>query len=177
MSKEAVRLQLKNKRAALSYERRKEAAETLFNSLISSLAPFERVVSFMSLPDEIDTSLLNRYLATTHRLLLPKVVGNQIQVYYVTDIEKELEKQAFGLLEPIPALCRAASLEEVEVVLVPALGFDRHNHRLGYGKGYYDRFLSTLPTCPTIGLGFHEQLVEQLPHEETDRTLTHLSLF
>ncbi|MCH9628118.1 MAG: 5-formyltetrahydrofolate cyclo-ligase [Chlamydiales bacterium] len=131
----------------------------------------------MSLPDEIDTSLFNRYLATTHRLLLPKVVGSALKIYHVTDLNKELERQAFGLLEPIPALCREASAEEIEVVLVPALGFDQKKHRIGYGKGYYDRFLSTLPACPTIGVGFHEQLIERLPTEATDHSLTHLSLF
>lgn len=176
LNKALLREELKKARQTLSPQRREEAAH-LLSSLLSSLATYKSVLSFSSLSQEIDTSLLNRFLAKTGRLLLPKMVGESLKIYRVTDLDNQLEQNAFGLWEPIPTKCEEISKEQIEIVLVPALGFDRANHRIGYGKGYYDRFLASIPDCPTIGVGFKEQRVDSLPIESTDFPLKTISLF
>ena len=62
-----------------------------------------------------------------------------------------------------------ATLEEIDLVLVPGLAFDSTGNRLGHGKGYYDRFLSQIPTVSTIGITFHSQLVPGLAAEPHDQ--------
>jgi len=177
-SKRGVREALKKVRQELSQQRREEGAEHLFASLLPKLTPYTSVLCFAHLAQEIDTSQLNRFLARAERLLLPKVVGNQLKIYRITDLEKQLERGGpFELFEPIPSICEEVECEKIEVVLVPALGFCRSNHRIGYGKGYYDRFLPSLPHSVTIGIGYKEQLVHTLPTDSKDVPLSHINLF
>ncbi|MCC5832181.1 MAG: 5-formyltetrahydrofolate cyclo-ligase [Chlamydiales bacterium] len=173
-SKKTLREELKKIRAGLSHFRREEAAQDLRDTLLPFLASYSSVLSFASLTTEIDTSRLNLFLASKSKLLLPKTEKGSLKIYHVRSLQDQLKKGAFGLYEPIPSKCEEAS--KIEIALVPALGFDRANHRIGYGKGYYDRFLSTL-NCPVIGIGFKEQLIDSLPTEPTDIPLTHVALF
>lgn len=177
MKKESYRSELKKIRAALSQERREQASYSLFIELLTPLAYFHRVLSFASFGQEIDTSLLNLFLARTDRLLLPKIVERSLKIFQVTNPEKQLLPNSFGLYEPNPALCSEVDHDCIEVVLVPALAFDQCNHRLGYGGGYYDRFLKEIPHAHTIGVGFKEQLIPALPIESTDISLEKVSLF
>lgn len=173
--KKNLRIDLKNLRLSLSEKRRVKAASDLFSSLIPLLSPFSSILSFASFQSEIEMGAFNLYLAKEGRLLLPRMEGDFLEIYQVSDLSKQLASNSFGLLEPIPQLCQ--KVENIEVVLVPALGFDKNHHRIGYGKGFYDRFLSALPHALTIGVGFKEQLVDKLPIEETDYPLSELHLF
>lgn len=173
--KDLVRSLLKKKRSSLSQERRDEARQALFSSLYPMLKSFQTVLSFQSLDAEIDTSLLNSQLAIEKKLLLPKVFGTSLLIYKVTDLEELLP--SYGQLqEPDPSKCTQISLEKIECVLVPGLGFDQQKRRIGYGKGHYDRLLAQLKALPLppkiIGLGFKEQLFDKaLPHEAHDMPL------
>ncbi len=175
-NKEALRAELKKIRTEISLVRREQAAQSLLDSLLPFLASYKAVLSFASLSSEIDTSLLNRFLASTGRLLLPKTEGGILKVFRVSDLDNQLEKGAFGLSEPASSKCQEIPGSEIEIALVPALGFDRSNNRIGYGKGYYDRFLHAL-SCSTIGIGFKEQLVDAVPVDPNDVPLSRVSLF
>lgn len=173
--KSTLRLRLKKERAALSPFRREEASNALFlhlHSLKNAL-----ILSFASFGDEIDTSLLNFYLASSGRLALPKVIGNSLKVFLVHHLDTQLTQNSWGIWEPNPQLCTEVKYASLEIILVPALGFDSHHHRLGYGKGFYDRFLEQTPHAQTIGVGFREQLVSQIPVENSDIPLSKLCLF
>lgn len=109
------------------------------------------ILSFSSFGSEIDLHLLNHELKQKNRLYL---------VPY--DVEALLE---------VP-------FEKIDCILVPGLGFDQKNFRLGYGKGYYDRFLSQTGQIRTIGVGFKEQLYEGLlPIDPWDIAVQELALF
>lgn len=80
---------------------------------------------------------------------------------------------AYGIREP--ATDRPVPPESLAAVLVPGLAFSRDGHRIGYGGGFYDRFLATLPAeTLTIGIAFDEQLVERVPIDPWDVPLTHV---
>lgn len=168
--KKLVREELRKARASLAPKRRAEAALSALNLFL----PYHFVLSFASLPEEIDLSKLNASLAQQGRLLLPRIENGQLQAYHVDCLES-LEKNAFGILEPNLTTCKAA--EHIDVVLVPALGFDLQKHRIGYGKGFYDRFLALHPDIPSIGVGFKEQLTQTLPIENHDIALSDVHLF
>jgi 5-formyltetrahydrofolate cyclo-ligase len=85
-----------------------------------------------------------------------------------------LERHRFGFLQP-RADAPTVERDDVELVLVPGLAFDRHGGRLGHGQGHYDRLLSTLPaSIPRVGVTLAELVVERLPMEAHDVAMTHL---
>ncbi len=138
---------------------------------------YTNILSFASKPNEINLWKLNNTLAKEKRLCLPKIYNNQLKIYHVTDITTQLIKNPnFKVLEPNPNKCQETNLDEISCVLVPGLAFDKYNHRIGYGKGYYDRLLQNM-NCPFIGIGFLEQLINQVPKEEHDIKLNHVLLF
>ncbi len=86
-------------------------------------------------------------------------------------------RHPFGMLEPNPLICERISQQNIDLILVPGLAFDKKNHRLGCGKGFYDRYLCTIPSICTWGIGFKEQLVAHLPLFQHDISLWSLRLF
>jgi 5-formyltetrahydrofolate cyclo-ligase len=171
-----LRCALKKIRAEILLSRREEAKLGLLR-LLSQLIPFKNILSFSSFESEIDTSLINFFLARTQRLLLPKIIGNELEIFKVDAPESQLLPHSFGMLEPNSKVCATIEACHVEVVLVPALGFDHKNHRLGYGRGFYDRFLKRVPHALTLGIGFHEQFLPDLPAFPTDIPLNKVCLF
>ncbi|MBP7075375.1 MAG: 5-formyltetrahydrofolate cyclo-ligase [Rhabdochlamydiaceae bacterium] len=167
--KKELRLHWKKKLLQLSFERRQEGAKAL------TLYPLPEgiIASFVSFREEINMAPLNTLLAKKKSLALPVVQKDHLIFYHVTHLESELAPSKLGILEPIPSLCKIAT--HIDVILVPALVFDTKNHRLGYGKGYYDRWLEK-GRAYSIGVGFKEQLIEQLPSDPHDIQLNQLCL-
>ncbi len=175
--KQDLRVLLKARRAAISVERRKEAAQMLVASFLPR--PFKAILSFHALSEEIDTLPLNTHLAKEKRLFLPKISGDSLLIYQVNDPLKELEQNAWHLWEPNPLLCRQVELDQIDCALVPGLGFDSQRQRIGYGKGHYDKLLGQMghTRLKKLGLGFKEQFVEEgLPCEAHDIALDEVLL-
>ena len=138
------------------------------------------VLSYASFGQELGTWKLNEQLAKEGRLLLPRVHGNDLLIYQVADIKTNLSRSNLGILEPIPELCQEVSKECLTLMLVPGLAFDRLNFRLGYGKGFYDRFCSQIGEhVVCFGVGFKHQLLMEnyLPIEPHDVPLSKTYLF
>ncbi len=163
--------------------RKEEAAALIIAQILPLLKPFKAVLSFHPMPGEIDMTELNLCLATENRLLLSRITEeNTLSIHSVTEIGKELQPNIWGLLEPDPSLCCEIDMAKIDCILVPGLGFDHRGHRIGYGKGHYDRFLGKIKaqgfSPKVIGLGFKEQLVEEgVPNEDHDIALDGIFLF
>jgi 5-formyltetrahydrofolate cyclo-ligase len=168
--KAELRLFWKKKLLQVPPQRRIKAAIAMTNHLF----PAGIIASFSSFREEINTQPLNLLLAQKGRLVLPRVEKEHLVFYHVNHPHKELAPSPLGILEPIPSVCKVA--DKIDVILVPALAFDKELHRLGYGKGYYDRALLKM-TAYSIGIGFTEQLAELLPHDPHDKELNELCLF
>lgn len=151
-------------RAGLNGERRREAVERLMRAVLERTE--RRILSFVSFGSEIHTHELNRLLAAQGKLVLPRREGDTLGLYAVQD-----PTQLQGI-EPI--LERCERVQEVDLALIPGLGFDALGFRLGYGKGYYDRLLST-SNFRTIGVGFLEQQTS-FPHDPWDQPVHELFL-
>ncbi len=114
--------------------------------------------------NEVNTlPLIKKFLKEGKNVLLPKVQGNNIIPIIFKDFSQLKEGYA-GIKEPEG---KPVSPEKIDIVIVPGVAFDRKGHRLGYGKGYYDRFLSKTDALK-IGLAYDFQIVENLPAEEHD---------
>lgn len=176
-SKEELRIEAHKLLGEISKERREEASFELTMTLAPLFLKESPTLSFSSLLHEIDTSILNKILMDNKKLLLPRAEGDELIVYAVED-EEQLERASFGILEPNPGKCKKIPIEKISIILVPGLLFDQRRHRLGHGKGYYDRFLKKITKSKTIGVGFTEQLYPNLiPTTEHDVTVQELYLF
>ncbi|MED4754230.1 5-formyltetrahydrofolate cyclo-ligase [Brevibacillus choshinensis] len=80
-----------------------------------------------------------------------------------------LKQGVYGIWEPDPALAQEADLSKLDAVLVPGVAFDREGGRMGYGGGYYDRFLAALGSRPfLVGIAFSMQVIDKVPREPHD---------
>ncbi len=176
-SKALLRLEALQILTSLQATRREEAALAAFLFFTSHLKTTrQNVLSFASNPLEINLWPLNQWLVKHHRLFLPKIEEQSLSPYEIFSFE-QLIPSKHSIKEPDPNVCRKVSLEEIDLILVPGLYFDDHFHRIGYGKGYFDRFLSTLPHALKWGVGFKEQKKNKLPQESHDICLDNILLF
>jgi 5-formyltetrahydrofolate cyclo-ligase len=122
---------------------------------------------------EVDTwPLLEHFWRRGSQVLLPRCCDGRtgtMEAYAVTS-PLELGPGCFGLVEPRSDLARPVADPRPEVILVPALAYDRRGYRLGFGGGYYDRFLPNLATRPLlIGPAYGFQVVDSVPVESWDQ--------
>lgn len=145
----------------------------------------EAVLLFMSMKGEIVTDpLVNEAFMSGKRVYVPRVEGPDLQFYRIRSLCGPWVRGSFGIREPEARnVDRLFYVERPEIrcfVLVPGLAFDPWGGRLGRGKGYYDRFLSSLGSffsdCYTLGIGMEEQLVDRIPMGSMDRRLKGLCM-
>lgn len=134
----------------------------------------DTILCYASYGSELDTTeLLKETLRLRKKLFLPKVLGNTMDFYQVNDLG-ELKAGYHSILEPSGGTAKFR-LEECPadktLLLMPGVAFDVFGNRLGYGGGFYDRFLALYPelSTRTIAIGFLAQRVQQIPVEEWDR--------
>lgn len=167
--KSLLRKQLLEARQALSPGARQAQSQAIMRRL-GTLAPFRSahvVLAYSALPAEVDVApLLLASLAQGKVVGLPRVDGPRLDPRRWIPTES-LVRGRFGVWEPAPSATPLAP-ESLDLVLVPGVGFDHEGHRLGFGQGFYDRFLATLPTAFRVGLAFREQVVPQLPVTSKD---------
>lgn len=109
--------------------------------------------------------ILERALADGKRVAVPKVYGDEMRFLYLTDLSQVSAGYA-GIPEPVADGPVAA--EKDALVLMPGLAFDREGHRIGYGGGFYDKFLAAEPGHPTVALCYEFQMVDQIPTDDYD---------
>lgn len=175
--KDLLRVQALERLTHLSLERREEAAIAAFSFLTTYFLESETpVVSFSSKPLEINLHPFNDYLMKKGKLFLPRHENDSLTIYHVQSKE-ELILSPFSIYEPDPNLCRRIDPEEIDLILVPGLCFDAFHHRVGYGKGLFDKLLYTLPKAKKWGVGLKEQWIEKIPTESHDIKLDKTLLY
>ena len=124
---------------------------------------------YISFGSELETSMmrtLSRELGMTVACPRSKP-GDKSMHFHVLASDDDLSPGAYGILQPA-AETSLVDLKDT-IMLVPGMVYDQQGHRLGFGSGYYDRWLKAEGRgLPTVGLGFHEQLVEHVPTEAHD---------
>jgi 5-formyltetrahydrofolate cyclo-ligase len=175
--KQKWRSRLKQIRLSIDPNRSEHASKDACSWLIKECKNAPLVLSFASFGSEINLWPFNEELAKEKRLVLPRIVNRQLQLFQVSTIS-QLERHSLGFLEPDLISCSPIDFSLIEISLIPALGFDlQTKFRLGYGRGYYDRLLSTNISIPTWGIGFVEQAAKNLPHSLQDIPLKQIFLF
>lgn len=133
-------------------------------------AECDTLFTYVSKDIEVDTySLIKAAWANGKRVAVPRCVTNtrQMEFYYIKSLD-DLESGAFGVMEPAVDKCELVTDFSTGLCIVPGLSFDAEGFRLGYGKGYYDRFLSKFGG-ETVGLCYSNCIKWKLPHGRYDR--------
>ena len=128
------------------------------------------LLTYVSKEIEVDTlRLIRKALGDGKQVAVPKCIDGtrNMEFYTITGVE-QLEKSTFGVLEPITGLCPRTEITPDALCIVPGMAFDAEGYRLGYGKGYYDRFLSGFGGV-TAGLCYSGCFRWRLPHGRYDR--------
>ena len=142
-----------------------EIVERLHSSIFHH--PSSIILAYWPLPDEVDIRPLIEYLAAQGKVvLLPKVTGSDTMELRRYTSPADLAEGAFHIMEPVGE--PFADYEKIDVAFVPGMAFDAAGHRLGRGKGYYDRFFSAHPYIYKIGVCFPFQRVAEVPSESHD---------
>ena len=166
IQKSALRKHLLEKRDATSAELRNILSEKIHENLkkISSYTNSQNIACYFPIGSEVDThDVMLNILKQGKNLLLPRVVDNNIQFYIVSNLEK-LERGSFEIMEPKDS-CEKA--KKIDCVLIPTVGVSKLGVRLGYGHGYYDRFLSSTDAVK-ISLTYSKQIVKSIPSDSHD---------
>lgn len=170
--KTALRWAMRALRENISSGERTSMAEQVETRLLSMARVREAraILLFWSFGSEIGTHRIAAQLhALGQRVLLPFLEGQSMEAAEHGP-DGKLVPSGYGPLEPAERV--AIDPEEIDLAVAPGLAFDRQGHRLGYGGGHYDRYLARLPRgAHRIGIGFHRQVLLQLPHGPGDERL------
>lgn len=162
MPKRSLRSQLLAERRALSHQAWLESSRSAQRNLLS-LPEYSRatcIALYAAIHQEVDTTgIMSSAFTSGKRVLYPALCGNHMVLRQVTGLES-LQEGAFGILEPCPAGVEHQA-DEADLIVVPGVAFDLTGHRIGYGKGYYDRFLQHPGRkARLVGLCHDFQLIE-----------------
>ena len=132
----------------------------------------DTVMVYVSCRSEVGTAALIAELRRTHRVAAPRVAAAGRMEAMLLDTQP-LVRSRLGIMEP-PATAALVEPASIDAVLVPGLAFDAHGYRLGYGGGYYDRFLTRCARALRIGLAFETQMVDSVRPHARDQPLDHV---
>ena len=171
MDKSATRRDRLAARRALAPEEAARLGACIFSrvSELPEVAGAECVLANVSSKDnEVDTHALIGWLLSRERLVLvPVAQAGGVLVWSRLFALDELVPQRFGILEPRPGLCRPTPPPPAAVCIVPGVAFTRDGWRIGYGGGYFDRFLVGFPGAK-VALAYEVQMVDHIPAASHD---------
>ena len=175
MRKEDLRRQIKQIKRQFTPQQLEELSLPVISRLKPLLAEVQTIMAYYSLPDEVNThGLIDDLVAEGKTVLLPKVTGPDTMELRRYTGRDDLQEGAYHILEPMGELF--TDFSSIDLILVPGLAFDAAGHRLGRGRGYYDRLLSSLFTIhsslfTSIGVCFDFQKVDEVPVDAHDMAM------
>lgn len=174
--KEGLRREVLGRRSSISAEEIREKSDRILEQLISmeEFQEAEEIFTFVSFGTEVNThSLIHLSIELGKRVFVPRVMEKgRIEFFQFESFEK-LVPSKFGILEPMNDLIGEIAGKRNQLMVMPGVAFDRDGHRLGYGGGFYDRYLSRNSHCqiPKFALCYDLQLVASVPVEEFDQVV------
>jgi 5-formyltetrahydrofolate cyclo-ligase len=171
MIKSEVRKLFKQKRQELGIQELEYLSEQICTNVLSNFQ-LEGKTCSLFLPierhKEINTYLLlEKGVAIGAKMVIPRCEENLRLKHFLFEHQKQLKTNALGIPEPHSG--KLIPTKQIDIVFVPLLAIDSNGQRVGYGKGYYDRFLKKCrPDCLFIGLHLFDEQIEISDFEDTD---------
>ncbi len=167
-NKKLIRKSIKAFKSTMSFQEAKLKAQLVFAE-IESMEQFKSantVLAFWSLPDEIDTHDFVIKWAAEKRMVLPVVVGEELELRHYKGVEYLEKSSGFGIMEPKTG--ELVDTAEIDFAIIPGVAFDKRGNRLGRGKGFYDRTLPKLVNAVKVGVAYEFQLIDSVPVSDHD---------
>lgn len=165
MNKDDIRRQVRARKKLIDDNERRQAAERVFDTVrnMSAYILAEHILLYHSLPDELSTrEFIGRYAGDKH-FYLPRVNGLNLEILPYSASHMHLG--AFQIEEPDGD--DTIDISQIDLIIVPAVAYDRNGNRVGRGKGYYDRLLRQSKAA-TIGVCYDFQIYDSIDTEEHD---------
>lgn len=172
MEKTLFRKETLAKRGKLGKDEHKIFSNKIIESVINSnfYKNAKTIMTFISFGDEVDTQNFIKYAIRDNKNIVVPITIPETKELKVSKVNNfnELEEGFYNILTPKEEFIRYMDPNEIDLILVPGVTFDRDGYRVGYGGGYYDRFLSKLDKVITIGIAFDLQVTNKVPRESFD---------
>ena len=168
MDKQALRKAIRERKRAMTESEIVAKSEALGALFLASEAyqKAQTIYGYLPYNQEVRTvSMLQRALDDGKRVAVPKCYGDEMRFIYLDDLSK-VEKGYCNIPEPIAD--EPVADDPTALVLMPGLAFDPQGHRMGYGGGFYDKFLAAEPNHPTLALCYDFQMMDHLETEAHD---------
>lgn len=168
MDKTALRKEIREKKRAMSPQQIASASQDLARQFFATdyYRQAKTLYGYLPYNQEVRTEqILLQALRDGKKVAVPKVYGDTMRFIFVEDLNG-VEKGYAGIPEPVAD--EPVAQDENALVLMPGLAFDAEGHRIGYGGGFYDKFLSAEPVHPTVALCYDFQMLSKLETEEFD---------
>jgi len=168
MDKAALRKELLNRRRALNQKERAEKSQAIFKRL-QTMAAYKTtkcVLVYASMADEVQTkSIIEDLNARGVDIYLPLILSDT--EFIPCKMTDETQKNRYGIDEPVPCETAQKGSGKIDLAICPGVGFDTNGNRIGFGKGYYDRYLHG-EKLTKIGLAFETQMTDEIVMTKTD---------
>lgn len=168
--KTALRKEIRARLKEMTPEQCKKESDCIWQQLCdeSAFKEAKTILLYWSLDNEVDTHAFIEEWCDKKTILLPVVNGDTLDLKVYEGIET-MKEGAYGILEPTGAIW--TDFNKIDLCIIPGVAFDKSGHRMGHGKGYYDRLLEHLKT-EKIGVCYSTQIVEEIPTDPWDKEMS-----
>jgi 5-formyltetrahydrofolate cyclo-ligase len=173
--KSEIRRSTVARRDALSKKQRAEKSAAIMKRLFefANFLESKIVLFYLSHKSEVDTEpMIHKALALEKIIALPLIDGEKREIIplKIDNLDRDTQPGYRGIREPISRRCKQIPVQQVNLAIIPGIAFDERGGRIGYGTGFYDRFIPNLDiTTRKVALAFECQIVLQIPMEPHDR--------
>lgn len=173
IKKTLLRIELRKALLEMPRERRKRKSKQITEKVLRQtfFRQCQTVMIYVSTGREVETFQLIRAALTAGKKLFVPLIGKKkgsMRAVPVVDPKRDLKPGPYGILQPAAESRVRPRVKDLDVILVPGLGFDRRGGRIGRGAGYFDRFLAKYPKAVKVGLAFREQMRGRIPIAKND---------
>lgn len=178
MNKNNLRKILKQKREDINNAKRKNYSKLIFKNFLFFFEKFlkniRNILIYNSFQSEVDTKKFIKFFWEKNiNVYIPAIINDKIIAVKFSPDDK-LNKGKYGILEPVKKI-KIKNIKSLNIVFVPGIGFDINGNRIGFGKGYFDRFLKNLDEKTIkIGLAFSKQIVKKIPATKQDIKMNYI---
>lgn len=169
-SKNSIRKSILNKRKKITPLERMFASDRIADYVLSidEVGEADSVLLYADYNNEVMTDKLAvRLMMLGKKVFMPKVSGDNMEFYRIFELD-EMLPGSFGIREPIDISDLAYTYKTGDIIICPGVAFDNDGNRIGYGRGYYDRYLEEKSGLVKIGICFQQQIVENISADEND---------
>jgi 5-formyltetrahydrofolate cyclo-ligase len=172
LKKQEIRAEISRKRRYLSKKEKLEFDLEIIKKLkaLKEWKTAKTILVYIPHKEEINTKLLIQNSFKNKKIIVPKthLRFHSLSLHQLKSFE-DLYKGRYGLLEPLPHT-KMIDPKDIDLAVIPGTVFDKNGHRIGYGKGYFDKLNKHLK-CPKIGLAYNFQIIENIPVDKHDEKI------